>query len=258
MKIENIIITGASSGIGAALAIKYAQKKIRLGLIARNSIALERIAQQCRGLGAQVEIGVLDVCDVDRLSEWIKDFDQKYPVDMLIANAGVANTLGNNGEPEAWDAIKMVINTNLYGVLGSVESLIPLMIQRQRGCLVLMSSLAAYRGLPLTPSYCASKAAVKSYGEALRGWLKVYGIQVTVVCPGFVESDMSDRFPAKKPFLMSAQRAADIIHRGVNQRKACIAFPFPLNLGSWLLGIIPSALADIILPWFGYSIRRKL
>ena len=177
---------------------------------------------------------------------------------MLIANAGVANTLGNNGEPEAWDAIKMVINTNIYGVLGSVESLIPLMIQRQRGCLVLMSSLAAYRGLPLTPSYCASKAAVKSYGEALRGWLKVYGIQVTVVCPGFVESDMSDRFPAKKPFLMSAQRAADIIHRGVNQRKACIAFPFPLNLGSWLLGIIPSALADIILPWFGYSIRRKL
>ena len=92
----------------------------------------------------------------------------------------------------------------------------------------------------------------------MRGWLKADGIQVTVVCPGFVESDMSRKFPAKKPLLMSAEKAAQIIKKGVAKNKACVAFPFPLSFGSWLLSVIPAALVDFILPWFGYGYKGKL
>ena len=255
---KSIIITGASSGIGAALALQYADAGVRLGLVARNAIALDNLAQQCQEKGAETVIGVIDVRHTERLSQWIIDFDTQYTVDTLIANAGVASTLGENGEPETWGAIRNVIDTNVYGVMASIEALIPPMRQRHKGSIVIISSLAAYRGLPLTPSYCASKAAVKSYGEALRGWLKADGIQVTVVCPGFVESDMSRKFPAKKPLLMSAEKAAQIIKKGVAKNKACIAFPFPLSFGSWLLSVIPAALVDFILPWFGYGYKGKL
>lgn len=255
---KSIIITGASSGIGAALALQYAKAGVRLGLVARNAVALGNVAQQCQEKGAQTVIGVIDVRDRDQLVKWIIDFDNQYAVDTLIANAGVASMLGENGEPEAWDAIRNVIDTNVYGVIASIEALITPMRQRQKGCIVIISSLAAYRGLPLTPSYCASKAAVKSYGEALRGWLRADGVQVNVVCPGFVESDMSRQFPAKKPLLMTSEKAARIIAKGVVRNEACIAFPFPLSFGSWLLSVIPAALADFILSWFGYGAKGKL
>jgi hypothetical protein len=110
---------------------------------------------------------------------------------------------------------------------------------RRSGQLALISSLAAYYGLPVTPSYCASKAALKAYGEAIRGWLASEGVRVSVVMPGYVESQMCREMPGPKPFLWSAERAAQHIRLGLARNRARISFPFPLNLGTWLLAVLP-------------------
>lgn len=252
-----IVITGASGGIGAALAKIYANPGVTLGLIARNKDKLQLISNECEQLGAHVLSVSVDVTDTETLQRWISDFDQNTPIDLLIANAGVTSGIGKNGEAESWSAISKVLDTNLYGVVASIYPLIEPMRKRKAGQIALVSSLAAYRGLPITPSYCASKAGVKIYGEALRGWLAEEGVRVSVICPGFVKSAMSDQFEGDKPFLITAEKAASIINKGLQKNKARISFPFPLNLGTWFLMILPSFITDLILGWISYGARRK-
>jgi short-subunit dehydrogenase len=124
---------------------------------------------------------------------------------------------------------------------------------RGRGQIALFSSLAGYFGLPITPSYSASKAAIKAYGEGLRGWLALEGIGVTVVMPGYVESKMCNEMPGPKPFLWTPQKAAAVIKRRLAGNPARISFPFPLNLGSWYLAVAPAALAQKLVRWFKYD-----
>lgn len=251
-----IVITGASGGIGEALAKIYANPDVTLGLIARNTDKLERIANECEQLGATVIIASIDVTHTETLQKWIADFDKKMPIDLFIANAGVSSGIGKNGEAESWSAISKVLDTNLYGVIASIFPLIEPMRQRKAGQIALVSSLAAYRGLPITPSYCASKAGVKVYGEALRGWLAEEGVKVSVICPGFVKSAMSDQFQGDKPFLITADKSAIIIKKGLENNKARISFPFPLNLGTWFLMLLPSSISDVILGWISYGAKR--
>ena len=142
------------------------------------------------------------------------------------------------------------------GVLSSIQPLILPMRTRKKGQIAIISSLAAYRGLPITPSYCASKAGIKSYGEALRGLLAKDSVQVSVVCPGFIKSAMSDDFPGAKPFMISADKAAYLIKKGLGANKACISFPFPLNLGTRLLSLLPAFIADFILSKMTYGSDR--
>jgi short-subunit dehydrogenase len=253
---KNIIITGASSGIGAALSLQYAKPNTVLGLIANSEETLAIVANQCVALGANVKLQVIDVRDRETLNSWITEFDQNYPIDLIIANAGVTSGLGLNAEPESREAIQYVVDVNLYGVINTVFPIIEPMRQRKQGHIVLVSSLAAYRGLPITPAYCASKAAVKSYGEALRGWLKTDNIKVSVICPGFVDSKMSQKFTGSRPFLLTPTQAASIISKGIKRNKAVISFPFPLNFGTWLLSIIPNRLAELIVDRIGYGAYR--
>lgn len=240
---RHILITGASGGIGAELAKAYAAPDTVLGLIGRNAGRLAAVATACEQQGAIVVQGLVDVTDLDALAEWIRAFDAEHPVDLAIANAGVTSSIGEGGEAESWEAVRQTFDVNLYGAVGTVFPLIEPMRARGSGQLVFVSSLAAYIGMPLTPSYSGSKAAVKVYGEALRGWLAPQGVKVSVVLPGFVASDMSDRFRGPKPFLISARRSAAIIRRGVAANRARIGFPFPLNLGVWLLSILPASLS---------------
>ena len=244
---KNILITGASSGIGKALAIRYACADSRLILLARNTEKLAQVAKACEQKQAIAITHSIDITESKAVQKLIAKIDAEFPIDLIICNAGVTSILDDAGNAESWETISHVIDTNLYGVLATLNPLISELKKRKRGQIAIVSSLAAYYGMPITPIYCASKAALKGYGESLQGWLKADGIKVNMIYPGFVKSDLSDKFTSDKPFMISPEKAADIIYRGLSKNKASISFPFPLNVGIWLLSILPSALAGWIM-----------
>jgi short-subunit dehydrogenase len=149
--------------------------------------------------------------------------------------------------------VDALLDVNLKAAMAIVHAVLPAMRARGSGRIALVSSLAAYFGLPVTPSYCASKAGLKAYGEALRGWLAPAGIQVNVIMPGYVKSPMCDEMPGPKPFLWSPERAARAIRQGLERDKARISFPFPLNWGTWWLAVLPASLSTRIVSWLGYG-----
>lgn len=239
----NILITGASGGIGSALARAYAGVGVHLALIGRDEARLTATAKRCRERGAEVVAACLDVTEPETLSAWIDDHDRDHPLDLVIANAGVARTNSGGGDGESWADIRAVFDTNLRGALATVHPAMAGMRARGRGQIALMSSLGGYVGMPISPSYNASKAAIKVYGEGLRGWLAPQGVGVTVICPGFVASAMSDAWPGPRPFMVSADRAAAIIKQGLTRNPARIAFPFPLALAMWFLAAVPTGVS---------------
>ncbi len=251
--ISTVLITGASNGIGAALAQRYAAPNVHLGLIGRDPLRMQHIADDCQARGASVEVGLLDVTDTASLQAWIMDFDARHPVDLVIANAGITNHLGKDNAGESAAHIRQLFDVNLHGAINTIHPLIAPMRQRQQGQIALVSSLAAWRGMPVTPAYSASKAALKSYGEALRGWLAPEGVKVNVICPGFVKSDLSDHFPGSRPFMLSAGQAAQRIQQGLAKNRAIIAFPFPLTIGMWFVSVLPFPIASFFLGLSGYN-----
>jgi short-subunit dehydrogenase len=251
----SVLITGATGDIGMALARAYAKPGNTLALIGKDNGNLAQIIDDCRQLGAEVTHADIDVRDYDLLSSWIMDIDRRHPIDVAIANAGVTSSIGKDGTPEQWQDIKRVFDVNMYGTLHTIQPLIEPMRQRGQGQIGIVSSLAAYRGLPVTPAYSGSKAAVKVYGEAIRGVLADDGVGVSVICPGFVQSAMSDKFMRPKPFMITPIKAAAIIKRGLDANKARISFPFPLNLGTWFLALTPPLVAEILTDLFKYGKR---
>jgi short-subunit dehydrogenase len=238
----SILITGASSGIGAALALAYAEPGAVLALGGRDTARLAAVAEQCRGLGARVSAEAIDVTDTSGLAAWIDRTDAEAPLSLVIANAGISAGTGEGSESEA--QARRIFAVNVDGVLNTIHPAIARMRPRRAGHLALMSSLAAFRGFPGAPAYCASKAAVRVLGEALRGALHADGIGVSVICPGYVESRMTaaNRFPM--PMLMPADRAAGIIRRGIQRNRARIAFPWPVYATVRLLAGLPPALTE--------------
>jgi short-subunit dehydrogenase len=239
---RSLLITGASSGIGAALARHYAAPGMALALTGRDRDRLAAVAGACRTQGAAVESAVLDVTDRAGLGAWVERMDDANPLDLVIANAGISAATGRARESEA--VARRVLAVNINGVLNTVFPVLPRFIARRRGQIALMSSLAGFRGLPTAPAYSASKAAVKSLGEAWRGQLAADGIGVSVICPGFVTTRMTARNNFAMPFLMSAERAAEIIARGLARNQGRIAFPWPMAAGAWLLDALPWRLSD--------------
>ena len=181
-----VVITGGSSGIGRELAILCAEQGVTLGLIGRNEQRLHETAFVCRGKGASVSIGILDVRKREDVDAWLVAFDSRTPVDLVIANAGVTGGAREGEDIEADETSRLVFETNLMGVLNTVQPLLPHMIARRSGQLALVSSLAGFIPLPDAPSYGASKAAVLRYGLALRTALRGSGVKLSVICPGFV------------------------------------------------------------------------
>lgn len=248
-----VLITGASGGIGGALARAYAAVGVTLILHGRDAVRLAEVRRVCEDRGAHVDLWVRDLADVDGLPAAVEALGQRHRIDLAIVNAGVAHHVGAADEGESWADIERVMAINARAAMATVCGLLPSMQRRGAGQIALISSLSAWYGLGLTPAYCASKAAVKAFGEALGGWLAPQGIRVTVVLPGFVGSAMSDAFPGPRPFLMSADRAAQRIRRGLARNQARIAFPQPLALGMWLLAMLPAGVSRRILGLLGYS-----
>lgn len=251
---ETIVITGASGGIGAALAERYAEPGTRLALLGRDADRLETVAEACRRAGAEVETALVDVRERERMHEWLVALDERSEIGLLISNAGVSAGLEPNLKAEAEGVSTRLVDINYKGMLNTVEPIAERMRRRGRGHIALVSSVAALRPVPDMPSYSATKAAVRAYGIALRGWLAPFGVTVTVICPGFVTSSMSARHGGIKPFEISAQRAAEIIRRGLTRRKATIAFPWRLVTLTRLGNLFPARLSD----WFVKPFRARI
>jgi short-subunit dehydrogenase len=242
----SILITGASSGIGAALALDYAAPGTRLWLSGRSEPRLEEIANRCRRAGAIVTARTLDVTDGVAMKSWIAACAEAAPLDLAIANAGISG-----GGPDG-AAVETIFSINIDGVLNTVLPALEAMQQRGAGQIAIMSSLASFRGLPGAPAYSASKAAVRIWGEALRARHSADGIAINVICPGFVVSQITDRNDFPMPLLMTADRAARIIRHGLRRNKARIAFPYSMYVASRLLAALPPSFGDRLLkrsPW---------
>jgi short-subunit dehydrogenase len=252
-----VLITGATSGIGAALARCYAEAGRTLILHGRDPTRLAALAREVESRAARAVPASFDLCDVTGAIEALRALSREHVIDLVIVNAGVSRGIGQGEELEDFAIARALLEVNVDGAIATVAGVLPEMRRRGAGQIALVSSLAAYVGMPITPTYCASKAALKAYGEALRGWLQPQGIQVNVVLPGFVQTPLSASFPGAKPFLISAERAAVLIRRGLERNRARIAFPWPLNWGMWWLSVLPPGVAQGILRVMGYGAPRN-
>ena len=242
---KNIFITGASSGLGKALAVEFAGKEVCLILCGRNKERLYETAAICREKGAEVMTYLFDVTDAFAAQEAILDADSHHPIDLLIANAGISG--GVLGEPEGDTQTRQIFNTNIFGVANCVLPVLERMKKRHNGQVAIVASIAGYRGLPSAPAYSASKACVKAWAEALRGWLMPQNIKINAICPGFIKTPLTDKNAFRMPFLMQPDKAAHIIAKGIRKNKAIIAFPWPMVFGAWLMSALPACLAHPIL-----------
>lgn len=259
MQPRSILITGASSGIGAALAALYAAPGVTLHLGGRDRSRLSAVVERCRLLGANATGATIDVTDAEALGAWINAADARAPLDLVIANAGVSTvTLGTGDDGPA--LTRRVFAINVDGVLNTVLPALERMRARPlpargrwslagpwRGQIAIVSSLAGMRGMPGAPAYSASKAAEKAWGEALAVRLAPQGIAVSVVLPGFVDTPMTRGNYFRMAFVWPVDKAARVIRRGLARRKRRIVFPWPMYLGSWLVAALPIAIADRIL-----------
>lgn len=241
---KHIMITGASSGIGAALALEYAAPGVRLALLGRDLSRLGAIAEQAVQKGATVAAYVCDVTEADKVAALIDSVDESAPLDLVIANAGISG--GTSGEGESPGQVDAIFAVNVGGVFNTIHPALAAMKKRRRGQVAIISSLAGFRGLPGAPAYCASKAAVRIYGEGLRGEMAGHNVGVSVVCPGFIKTPMTDINPFHMPFLMSAQRAARIIRTGLACNKARIAFPLIMYLLVRFMASLPPQIVDAV------------
>ncbi len=249
-----IALTGASSGLGAALALAYAAPGVRLALHGRDERRLAHVAEESERRGATVTTKRGDVRDVTGMAEWVASCARLQPLDVLIANAGIS---GGKGGGESDSDVRDILAVNLIGVLNTIHPAVELMKERGAGQIALVSSLAGFCGLPGGAGYCASKAAVRLYGEGLRAELAPHGVQVNVMCPGYVKTPMTDRNPFPMPFLMSAERAAARMKQGLANDEARIAFPWPLYAPLALAMTLPQNAVSRFMAWGARHVVRR-
>lgn len=237
-----VFLTGASSGIGAALAREYAKQGAQLGLFARSADALAALAATLRPPTPQVYAG--DVRDEAALRTAAADFTARHGgVDVVIANAGISR--GTQTEYEEDNVgFRAIIETNLLGVLYTFQPFLPAMRAARAGKLVGLASVAGFRGLPGAGAYSASKSAAISYLESLRVELIGSGIQVITICPGYVATPMTANNPYRMPFLLSADRAAALIVRAITAGRRFYVLPWQMRWAGRVLRVLPRAVYD--------------
>ena len=236
----NVLITGASSGIGEALALACADRGDRLFLCGRDAARLDAVAAACRARGATADARILDVTDEAATRDWLRACDAAAPLDRVFSNAGVATG------PEVEPNVRRTFAVNVGGTVNVVLHDVEAMRARRHGHDVMTASIAGYGPLAGCPSYAATKSCVKTWGLSLRGHLRAEGVRVSVICPGFVRSRMTDKNTCPMPFFMEADRAARIILRRVDRNVGLIAFPWPMRFATWWLSTLPFWLNDLL------------
>ena len=247
---RHVAITGASSGVGAALARVLSSHRSVLLLIGRNETRLASVAAECTAAGATVQVAICDVTNQEALATCLLGADSRLPIDVVIANAGIGGEDAMApacGESAA--QARSIFETNTMGVIHTCAPLLDRMVRRRSGHLVIVSSIMAYRGLADAPVYAASKAAARVYGQGLSALLAPHGVKVLVACPGFVDTPMSRSLPFKKPFMVTAERAAERILSAVSSGRREIAFPWQLSLATRAANFFPARIVDPVLQW---------
>ncbi len=236
------LITGASSGIGHALALELAARGYDLGLAARRLEALQQLGEEIvqRHPDRRIELRQLDVTDYDQVPAAIDGLATALGgLDVVVANAGIGSS-GSIGAGHA-QADRVVIETNVLGAMATIDAAVALFQRQGRGQIVAISSVAAFRGLPGSASYSASKAAIATYTDALRAELYGTSIKVTTLFPGYIDTPLNEHV-ARRPFLISLDKGAvviaDKIERGV---KTSTVPTYPWNVVSRLLRILPTS-----------------
>ena len=250
---QAILITGASSGIGAALAQHYARDGVTLVLGGRNAERLAEVVVLCRAKGARCHSTTLDVRDSGSLVDWIATTDAEYPIDLAILNAGLAATRATSDGGEDVQEMLAQIETNLGATLIAAQTIAERMVQRRRGHLALVSSLNGLFPVVQAPTYSATKAGILAYATAIRDWLEPAGVRVTTICPGFVRTAIAERYEGPRPLEISAERAASKIATGLARNRRRIDFPQALVASIHLGKLVPNFVRRRILA--AYTVR---
>lgn len=237
---EKVFITGASSGIGASIAIEYAKRGTILGLAARREEKLTKIKQQCLDAGAREVITYsLDVADQEKSNQVCQEFINysEKGIDIIVANAGIAYS----DHLSSGDAtqINQTLITNILGVTNTIVPFIPIMKDKKNGKIVIISSIASFTLPAFFGGYAASKVAVRRLADTWRGYLKKYNIQVTTICPGYIKSELTDINDFDMPFLMDTNVAATKMVKAIDSAKKTYILPWqwrPVIFISNLLG----------------------
>ena len=232
-----VVITGASSGIGEALARELFRRGCRLGLIARRGDRLDSIANELSAVDRRVATAVADVSVRGQLVDAIAQIKNELgPIDIMIANAGIGPV--EKVDPLQVDEIELMMRTNYLGTVYSVAAVLPEMLQRGSGQLVAISSLAAYKGLPGCWGYSASKAAINAFMEGLRLEVRDRGVRVTTICPGYVRTPLTEHNVGAMPGLMEPDAAARRIVRAMERCQPVLNFPWStavqVEVARWL------------------------
>jgi len=241
------IITGASSGIGAALAHELGRRKWRVGVIARRTDLLDALVTEVRAAGGEAAAASADVTDRAGLEAAVAALEATLgPCDLLVANAGSGQPAPMHKIPV--DTILSTMRLNFDGAVYSASAVLPGMLERKRGHVAVVSSVAANRGLPGNGAYSASKAAVSTLWEAMRVDLRGHGIACTTVHPGFVATPLTQKNKFKMPFLLTAEQAAVIVADGLERRVPEITFPWQMRWVARLMRALPIWLWDRMAP----------
>lgn len=237
------LVTGASSGIGRALAVEMARRGARVGLLARRAEALDETVGEIQAVNGTALSLPTDVRDGEAVAAAVQKLRRSFgPVNMLIANAGI----GDLTPATKFDAQRAteIIAINLVGAINCVAAVLPDMLAQHRGHLVAVSSLAAYRGLPGSSAYSASKAGLSTFFESLRLDLRSSGVKVTIIHPGFIRTPMTEPRRGPMPYLLELPDATSRIMRAIERERRSYAFPWQLATIVRLLRLLPDALYD--------------
>ena len=249
-----VFVTGASSGIGEALARHYASLGATLGLYARREGELMRIAKELAPATVATYAG--DVRDATALARAGADFIAHFGVpDVVIGNAGISRGVLTS-EAADMPVFRTVFDTNVQGLVQTFQPFVSAMIEARRGTLVGVASVAGFRGLPGSGAYSASKAAAITYLESLRVELIGTGVAVVTICPGFISTPMTARNPYWMPFLLAPERAARLIARAIERRRRFYVLPWQMAWIGRLLRVIPRPLYEFAFARAGRKPRQ--
>ena len=243
---KTLLITGASSGIGKALAIAYAAPGNTLLLTGRNATRLEKTAQQCQNSGARVRQGLIDVTDKTAMHNWIADQDESTKIDIVIANAGCSSTQIEDSYTMEHDIESAMAHVHFQGTLNTIHPILPRMLKRGSGQIAIMSSMNAFFPLARSKIYGSQKAALYYYGLSSRAGYSQQNIKFNVICPGWVDSALTQLNTFPMPWKMPVDKAALIIKKGLEKNKSVIAFPWQLNCLRHAYHFLPMSIKQLI------------